>query len=187
MKGAPDDELVERARFDPDGFDELYLRHAPTVHGWLRGQLHSEQDALDLTAEVFAQAWSARGRFRPHESGSAGPWLHGIARNLLAQSRRHGRLTSRAVQRLGVRTQVAHSPSEDDDLERITVAQLGPSLTESMQALPAAQREAIAMRVLDDLPYEQVARHMNATVENTRMRVARGLRTLGTSIAGRYA
>lgn len=187
IRVATDDELVAQARVDPAAFDELYVRHATAIHRWLRGQVQSEQDALDLTAEVFAQAWSARRRYRPHESGSAGPWLLGIARNLVSQSRRRGRLASRAVQRLGVRTELVHSSTDDEAVERITIGQLGPTLAGSLEALPHAQRDAVSMRVLEELPYDEIARNMGATVEATRMRVARGLRALGASIAGRYA
>jgi DNA-directed RNA polymerase specialized sigma24 family protein len=46
----------------------------------------------DLTAEVLAQAWRSRMRFRDQHNGSALPWLYGIAQNVLQASVRKRRV-----------------------------------------------------------------------------------------------
>lgn len=77
----PDAELLRRSRTDVQAFGELFDRHASAVHGFIARRL-GRQGADDLLSEVFLRAVEARTRVRPHESGSALPWLYGIARNV---------------------------------------------------------------------------------------------------------
>src|SRR6478672_378509 len=87
-----DAELIHAARTDAGAFRELYDRYAGRVHGYHLRRTRDLHAAHDLTAETFAQAWLARRRFRDRAGGSAGPWLFGIARNLVSQSVRRRRI-----------------------------------------------------------------------------------------------
>ena len=69
---------------DPDAFSEVYDRHAAKVFAWATARVGVY--AADLTAEVLAQAWRSRGRFKDQVNGSALPWLLGIAQNVLRSS-----------------------------------------------------------------------------------------------------
>ena len=57
-----DDELLARTRDEPEAFGELYERHVRSVLGFLRHERLATQDALDVTAEVFAAALIASRR-----------------------------------------------------------------------------------------------------------------------------
>src|SRR6478752_6466192 len=74
--------------------------------------------AHDLTAETFAEAWTARTRFRDDRDGSAAPWLFAIARHVLAASVRRGRLERRACERLGLLQQLDRPPAAAQPDER---------------------------------------------------------------------
>jgi DNA-directed RNA polymerase specialized sigma24 family protein len=78
-----DDELLRRTPEDREAFGELYDRHVRAVLGELRRRGLPTDEALDLTAEVFAAALVASRRYRPGEA-PARAWLLGIARNKLA-------------------------------------------------------------------------------------------------------
>ena len=78
-----DDELLARTPSDREAFGELYDRHVRAVLGELRRRGLATEEALDLTAEVFAAALLASRRYRPGEA-PARAWLLGIARNKLA-------------------------------------------------------------------------------------------------------
>lgn len=92
-----DAELIRTARSDPAAFRELYDRYAGSMYGFHLRRTRDEQAAHDLTAKTFAQAWLHRTRFRDRAGGSAGPWLYGITRNVLAQAvRRRRRIELRA-------------------------------------------------------------------------------------------
>jgi RNA polymerase sigma-70 factor (ECF subfamily) len=182
-----DAELMRRARRDAQAFDGIYARHARSIQGWLARETADQARAWELTAEVFAQAWLSRRRFRPGEDGSAAPWLFGIARNVLRHANRRRTAELKAIRKLGMQLDLATPSHEDDNLERLVVEAMGGQLHRSLDQLPPEQRAAVELRVVDELPYEEVARRLDCTVEAARVRVLRGLRTLRAGLGGRPA
>ena len=162
--------LIRAARSDAGAFRELYDRYAEQVHGYHLRRTRDAHAAHDLTAETFAQAWLARRRFRDRAGGSAGPWLFGIARNLLAQSVRRKRIELEACARLGLleRLDEPRAAIEPDDVWL-------DGLDEAFASLPAGERDAVELRVIDGLPYDEVAAGLATTEGAARVRVARGL------------
>ncbi len=165
-----DAQLLGRSDRDPSAFRELYDRYAEGINRYLRARTGDEQAALDLTAETFAQAWLSRGRFRDQLGGNAGPWLFAIARNKLLMSVRSARIEARARERLGLELpRVATTTPEERWLE---------GLDEALADLPDAQREALRLRVDEDLAYDEIGAAMGTTPEAARVRVHRALSSL---------
>jgi RNA polymerase sigma-70 factor (ECF subfamily) len=106
-----------------------------------------------------------------------GPWLYGIARNLLAAHRRDGRIDARARRRLGIPSSAAADPHEAVD-ERIDASTSRPALERALQLLPAGQRDAVRLRVVDGLEYSEIARRLSCTETAARKRVSLGLHFL---------
>jgi RNA polymerase sigma-70 factor (ECF subfamily) len=167
-----DAELLVAARSDASAFRELYERYAARIYGYHLRRAHDAHAAHDLTAETFAQAWLSRARFRDEARGSAGPWLFGIARHVLLVSVRQRRLESSACRRLGVLDGIDREPApepEDGWLE---------GLEEALDHLPEAQQQAIRLRIVEDLGYDEAAEQLASTPQAVRARVSRGLSTL---------
>ena len=168
-----DAQLIIAARTDSGAFRQLYDRYAPGVHGYHLRRCGDPHAALDLTAETFAQAWLSRTRFRDDAGGSAGPWIFGIARNVLLMSVRKRALERAACERLGVLDRM--------DTEPATVEPDGrwlDGLDEALADLTDEQRHAIELRIVDDLNYDQVADRGGMTPQAARARVSRGLASL---------
>ena len=182
-----DAELLEAARNDPEAFRELYERYAAWMRAWFLRHTSSDNAALDLTAETFAQVWNASRRFRDEAGGSAAPWLFGIARNLLRQYHKHNRIDTAARQRLGI--PIAFAECEDyervDERDEATV--LGPRLRSGVRSLPSQQRRALQLRVVHGLPYEEVAGRLGCSQNAARLRVSRALRALTAHMGGAEA
>ena len=89
MTGDPrsDSELLADLPGRPELMGVLYERHALPVFRYLARRA-GPSAAEDLLSEVFIAALSASSRVEVHDSGSALPWLYGIALNVL---RRHFR------------------------------------------------------------------------------------------------
>src|SRR5579862_9287337 len=170
-----DASLLAAAREDPDAFGELYERYAQAVHGYFVRRTGSRATALDLTAETFAQAWIVRARFRDEAGGSAAPWIYGIARNVLLMSIRRGALEQRATERLGLRERLDRPQGAEDAVPESRWAE---GADELLDTLPAQQREAVRLRVLEDLEYSEIARALGTTPAAARVRVHRGLTAL---------
>jgi RNA polymerase sigma factor (sigma-70 family) len=162
------------------GFAVVYERHVNDVYRWhLR---HLRWAASDLTAETFARAWLSRTKFHDPGDGSALPWLLGIARNVLADSIRRDAVETRARVRLGLPLDLA----TDDGFEEVD-RRLSPYLVlaEELDGLSAHERRALELRVVGELPYEEVAERLSIPPAAARLRVSRALRRLARSVPRR--
>ena len=170
-----DADLIQAAEAEAGAFAELYRRHVSTVHAWFRRRL--EWAAADLTAETFAQAWLSRRSFQDKTEGSALPWLFGIAHNVARESARRNAVETRARRRLGLSTDLA-----SDDGYAAVEERLSPraALARGLETLPEHEREALELRVVDELPYEQVADRLGVRPAAARLRVSRALRRLSS-------
>ncbi len=75
-----DAQLAEYARQDPDAFGALYRRYLTPVYRYLYRRLGSQNDAEDLTAQVFTEALEGLADRRYLENGCFLAWLFTIAR-----------------------------------------------------------------------------------------------------------
>jgi RNA polymerase sigma factor (sigma-70 family) len=177
-----DAQLIAEARISGDAFAELYRRHVRAIAVWLRARA-PERVASELTAETFAQAALALRRFRDEAGGSAGPWLHGIARNLLRSYHERERVESRARERLGMPVRAYELGLEDAE-ERADAGRLAPALGAALDSLPSGQRRAVELRVVDELDYCDVAASLGCSEVAARLRVMRGLASLSRLLKG---
>ncbi|WP_334683402.1 RNA polymerase sigma factor [Arthrobacter sp. CAN_A212] len=100
-----DAEIVERSRYGPAAFGELYDRHAADIYRYAARRA-GDFVAEDVMAETFLIAFERRSDFVGSTDGVR-PWLFGIATNLL---RRHHRAESRvlrALVKLGARAEAS--------------------------------------------------------------------------------
>lgn len=94
-----DADCLARSLEEPKAFEPIFDRHFSAVHRYLHRRAGRDL-ADELAAETFAVAFERRASCR--SSGSALPWLYGIATNLLRRRRRTERRRLRAYGRSGV-------------------------------------------------------------------------------------
>jgi RNA polymerase sigma-70 factor (ECF subfamily) len=162
---------------DPAAFGELYERHVGAVYGWC--ERRAAWAAADVTAETFARAWLQRGRFRDERGSSALPWLLGIAANVVRESLRRDRIDTRARRKLGLPLDLASELGFAAVEERLSPR---TELARALEQLPPEQRRAVELRVLDELPYGEVARRLSIGPAAARLRVSRALRRLALTL-----
>jgi RNA polymerase sigma-70 factor (ECF subfamily) len=175
--GPSDAVLLRTARDDPAAFTTLYVRHVKTIHAWFARRIGWA--AADLTAETFARAWLGRRRFKDQREGTALPWLLGIAANVLADTVRREKIETRARERLGLPLDLASEDGYTAAEERLSPRR---ALREALELLPAHERDALELRVTDELPYEQVASRLAIRPTAARLRVSRALRRLALTV-----
>jgi RNA polymerase sigma-70 factor (ECF subfamily) len=165
-----DAQLLRASGSDPAAFRELYDRYAERIYGFALRRTGDVDAARDLTAETFAQAWLSRRRFHDRSGGLCGPWLFGIARNLIAESVRRRRIELAACAKLGMLDRL--------DEPRATVEPAPAWLDGSgdlLGELPEGERHAVELRVVEGLSYDEVAARLETGPGAVRVRVARGL------------
>jgi RNA polymerase sigma factor (sigma-70 family) len=173
-----DVDLLRAARRDDSAFIALYERWAPELHAWFARRTSSSDTASELTAETFAEALRGLHGFRGRHAGSGAAWLMGIAHNLLRGWYRERRVADAARRRAGVPVRHYEWPDDDAVDARLTAGPLREDLLRALAALPGEQRDAVALRVLHERSYEEVALALGCTPATARQRVFRGLRSM---------
>jgi RNA polymerase sigma factor (sigma-70 family) len=163
-------------------FSAFYAANAERVLIFLARRCLDPAVALDLMAETFAQAYASRSKYHGRTTDDATAWVFGIARHQLAGYFRRGRAEQRAIAKLGIEV-----PSLDaEDHERIEeladLAGLRVAVAEQFESLPSNQRQALRLRVVDEVPYPEVARLLGVSEPTARARVSRGLKRLAAAL-----
>jgi RNA polymerase sigma-70 factor (ECF subfamily) len=175
---------LRESRDDARRFEDFYCAHAGPMLRWFARHVLDPELAMDLTAETFAQAFAGRTRFRGHSDGEAAAWLYRIAERQLTRTWRRGRSEQRAVRRLGIETPKL-SPDEFARLHDLAeLAGRRASVAQGLSRLPRAQRDAVHLRVIDELTYSEVAQQLRISEDTARARVSRGLRALARALIG---
>lgn len=162
----------------PEEFGRFYLRHEDPVLAFFLRRTRSAELAADLAAETFARALQGRSGFDA-SLGEPRGWLYGIARHVLGESLRRGRVQDEMRRRLGME----RLELDDDALARIDQL-AGSQMAEALETLPAEQRLAVEGRVLGEASYEELAARLRCSSGVVRQRVSRGLRGLRDHLEG---
>jgi RNA polymerase sigma factor (sigma-70 family) len=150
-------------------FGAFYERHVGLVTAYVGRRVGPPDLVFDLVAETFARALAHRDQYDARQ-GPPVAWLLGIARNLVADAARRGRVADQARCRLGMTPVVL----DDEALERVEL-RARVDVRRLLRELPVSQREAVVRRVLADEPYAVIAARIGCSEQVVRQRVSRGL------------
>jgi RNA polymerase sigma-70 factor (ECF subfamily) len=172
-----DAELLIASRDDPGAFRELYDRWAERLLAYFFRRVLDAEVAADLLAETFAVAYERRKRFR--DTGAPGAaWLYGIAAKELAHWFRRQTVERRAVRRLAIEV----PPLDDESSARIeALADMDAcrtALAGALQRIGAGERDAVRLRVVEEMAYAEIATRLDCSEAAARVRVHRGLARL---------
>jgi RNA polymerase sigma factor (sigma-70 family) len=163
---------------DLEDFGLFYDRYVRSLLAFFQRRTYDPEAAADLTAETFAAAMVARGRYEAR-TATAAAWLFAIAQHKLADYRRRGFAEGRMRARLGME----RVPVSAEDAEMIRL--LGEEVaTQMVDDLSPDQRDAIRAHVLEDRDYAEIAASQQLTEATVRKRVSRGLRVLRDRVGG---
>ncbi len=142
--------MLAYAAGDASAFEALYRRHRNTLYGFLMRSLGRRDQADDCFQEVWSRVINARTGYRPDARFST--WLLQIANNLLIDRHRRQRpeLPMEAVPELPA-TDSGQAPdralSEFERHRRLRTA---------IAALPAEQRQAVLLRLDQELSLDEI-------------------------------
>lgn len=159
------------ARFASDGPDVLraaYEAHGTVIFSFCRRSLGDDQ-AADVTQEVFVTAWRIRDRFDPAR-GTLRSWLFGIARFKVLGALR-GRPPLHAVHD-DQTEDVRPGPSDVDQLADRLV------LTEAMAGFSSRVREVLHLAYVEDLTHAQIAERTRLPIGTVKSDLRRALARL---------
>jgi RNA polymerase sigma-70 factor, ECF subfamily len=163
-------------------FDTLYERHRRAVMAYLFRHIGDLATAEDLTQECFLRVWRARHHYQP--TAAFRTWLFTIARRLALDV-----LKRRApVVSIEPDSEGDSSPSLSDaltarlaesDPEAILFGrELERRLEEALGQLPEELREAVALRDMAEMSYEETARVIGCPLGTVKSRLNAARRRL---------
>ena len=171
-----DSELVKRVQQgDKSAFDLLVLKYQHRIVKLVSRYVRDHSDALDVTQETFLKAYRALPRFRGDSAFYT--WIYRIAINT---SKNYLVSLSRRPHEVDL---------SDDDGESVDLAELQKTLDtpehllltdeirgtilDAIEKLPEDLREAVTLREVDGLSYEEIADAMECPIGTVRSRIFR--------------
>jgi RNA polymerase sigma-70 factor (ECF subfamily) len=174
-------ELLVRARQHPELLGDFFTIQYPVVLRYVARTVLCPEIAADLAAETFAVVVRDLHRFDPTR-GSAGAWVSGIARNQIRTWVRRGVVDARARKRLGIVTPAFTELDEDIVDASIDEAPARAAVRGALRRLSDADRHVIHLRVVDRLPYDEVADALGCSAGAARVRSSRALARLRAAV-----
>ncbi len=181
-----DHSLVQRVqRGDKVAFEMLFTKYQRRVSRLVSRFVRSDAEVEDIVQESFIKAYRALGSFRGDSAFYT--WLYRIAVNtaknyLVAASKRPISLTQ-------------FEKNDDDDFEEdhfmsdaatpeseLITKQIAETVNKTMNELPADLREAIMLREIEGMSYEDIADSMGCPIGTVRSRIFRAREAISQKI-----
>lgn len=167
--------LVERCLGgEQAAWEELVKLHTKRVYALCYRFTSKENEAQDLTQEVFLRVFKTLQSFRAGE-GSFVVWLTRLTRNLLVDHYRrtkNQRVTDNIEDKLLVLEEKTGQHSRTDSL--LAAREAGEVLQAALQKLSPELREAVILRDLQEMEYREIARVLNVPEGTVKSRLNRG-------------
>ncbi|QJW94153.1 RNA polymerase sigma factor [Frigoriglobus tundricola] len=168
---APPDDPVRAALDDPE-LRNVLICHAVARLGCLLADRYPDvrrDTAEDAVQDVYKRVLEQRSRFDPN-SGTVAAWMHGIL-NLVLHER------CRAIRKQPAQP-TADPVAWDGLAARMSDLDGVGDLTRLLDKLSEDHRRIVTLHHLDGLSHEQIAAQLGVSVGNSRLRLARAMRTL---------
>lgn len=147
--------------------NQFIAEHLRRVYLLIYRIVGNPDDAQDLTQEVFIKVLQRREQLRDRDK--AAHWMSRIATNTAIDFlRRRKRIQFSDLEEL---PPVA-APRGEDPEHQVLRAESHQRLEEGFSALTERERLALVLRDVEDLPAEEVARHLNCSKATVRSHIA---------------
>lgn len=143
--------MAQAVEGDAGAFGELYDSNVDGVFRHVRYRVGQVQEAEDITAQVFLNAWQSIRRYRPMGFPFV-VWLLRIADNLVISSYRKNRHLNHTVPE-----EVTASIPDQRSLGMADQQVEHEMLRQALSQLNGDQQRVLLLRIVEDLPSAQVA------------------------------
>ena len=181
-----DAELVARVqRGDKQAFDLLVLKYQRKIMRLLSRMIRDQAEVEDVAQESFIKAYRALPQFRGESAFYT--WLYRIAintaRNWLAQNKRRPSAPSAYESEEGETFNETDNLTDSSNPEsEMASRQIAETVNKAMNDLPEELRNAIVMREIDGMSYEDIAQSMNCPIGTVRSRIFRAREAIATRL-----
>jgi RNA polymerase sigma-70 factor, ECF subfamily len=173
LDGRTDEELMALVRLDARAaFRVLVVRHAERVAAFCARMTGDRTAAPEIAQEVWLSVWDARGRWEPRSTFAS--YLYTIAfrraRNHARSRRRRAAVFASEPLDPEVSPRAARS-----DVDALLERERQERVFQAIGELPAAMRDAMILRFVDELSYEEMETILSVNPATLRSRVHHAL------------
>ncbi|MBO7742476.1 MAG: sigma-70 family RNA polymerase sigma factor [Victivallales bacterium] len=179
----PDNELVKRFQESGDlhAFNTLVERHNGRAYQIAYGILANREDCEEVVQDAFVRIFRALPNFRGDSEFTT--WMYRIVVNLCNNKYRWNK-SRRIGRNISLDAPLEHyegselrlelpSPMQTPD-KLVELAELRSKTAKAMQALPESYRNAVLLRNVRHLDYDQIAAILGCPVGTVKSRINRG-------------
>lgn len=137
-------------------------------------------EAEDLTQDIFLKVFKALRTFDRRANFTT--WIISVSRNLCIDHYRRVRKEREVVDRRVDASELTPAAGGVDAFARLERFDRRALLREALAALPDTLRKAVAMRDLQELPYQEIARRLGLPDGTVKSRINRGRHELARQV-----
>ncbi len=170
-------ELVERVQSgDIDAYEGLVRRYQHRVYSHVCRMIGQQDEAADLTQEVFVKVYTSLNRFRGQASFQT--WLYRVTANLCVDRHRRTQRAPQVSRSLDAAVETDDGqvevdlPDWDENPERVALTgELQRQVREAVVQLSDKLRAVLVMHDLEGLGYEEIAAALDIPLGTVKSRL----------------
>lgn len=170
---------------DTNAFEELVLAYQTRVYNIALRMTGSEEDACDLSQEVFLKAYRSLNTFRGESS--VGSWLYRMAANMSID---HLRRRKRRQNELSLSPEGGEEDSRPLELPDLSLEpqtmleqkELRAAVLGGLDRLPEEQRLILVMREVNGLSYQEISQALRIELGTVKSRIFRARASLAKTL-----
>ena len=164
-----------------DAFTREALSHIDSLYGMALRLTRRAADADDLVQDTYLKAFRASAQFERGTNLKA--WLFTILHNTFLNMRRHDGRNPVDVDSEAVEQAADLRASQQTPEQLLTRETLDADLQAALDSLPAAFRQAVWLRDVEEFSYAEIARMVEVPIGTVMSRISRGRRLLYEKLA----
>jgi RNA polymerase sigma-70 factor (ECF subfamily) len=184
---AGDEKLVERClQGDDAAWESIVTTYARRIYNLSHRYTYRRDEAEDMTQEIFIKVYQNLKSFRS-DSGSFQSWIMKVGRNLIIDHYRQARRYQQAggseeLETLNLKDETIPNPHRA--AEQTEAAKF---LMEGLQSLPPELKEAVILRDLEGMAYQEMTDLLGIPEGTVKSRINRGRLELAKLLTKRRA
>lgn len=178
--------LVSYRKGDLSAMEELVQRHRRSLFGFILGMTGTVLEAEDVFQEVWIRVLKKLDRYRDDNFGG---WLVRVAHNLYVDRTRKRKpdMSLDEEDPASGRTMVESFESpEPDPAEHAQAGELGKAINAAVATLPCEQREVFVLRTQVNMPFKEIAKVQETSINTVLARMHYALGKLRPMLKTHY-
>lgn len=169
--------VLQAQEGDMQAFEELMERYQKKVYNIALRMLKSEQDALDVSQEVFLRLYHALPSFKGDSAFST--WIYRITLNMSIdfnrkQKKRADQVSLSLYDSEGEEYHLPLADYRSDPQQVLSDREAIRAYQRALDRLPGDQRQAVMLRDVTGLSYQEIAEVMDCNMGTIKSKINRG-------------